>query len=122
MKPDCQWLKGKLSQREANRQAESQSLTKAIELIKAWEVPTGDSKLPQIWSSTPGVLPCIPPCRARQRTKRPSEAESDISTELQKHAVEVKKGRGCKSLQPLATAAQMATDCRIFFVTGIGNL
>ena len=34
MKPDCAWLKAALGQREANRQAETQSLTEAIQLIK----------------------------------------------------------------------------------------
>ena len=35
VKPNCEWLKGKLVQREANREAESQSLKEAVKLIKA---------------------------------------------------------------------------------------
>jgi len=34
VKPKCEWLKGKLAQREANREAESQSLKDAVKLIK----------------------------------------------------------------------------------------
>eukprot|EP00435_Cladocopium_sp_Y103_P047452 s32_g13.t4 len=34
VQPDCAWLKAALGQREANRQAESTSLTEAIQLIK----------------------------------------------------------------------------------------
>ena len=36
MKPKCEWLKGKLEQREANREAESQSLKDAVKLLKDW--------------------------------------------------------------------------------------
>lgn len=34
VKPKCEWLKGKLEQREANREAESQSLKDAVKLLK----------------------------------------------------------------------------------------
>jgi len=34
VQPDCAWLKAALGQREANRRAETKSLTEAIQLIK----------------------------------------------------------------------------------------
>ena len=48
VKPKCEWLKGKLAQREANRAAESQSLKDAVKLLKDW-VTCGRLEAPKTW-------------------------------------------------------------------------